>query len=117
MKLTKIAAQMIADAKRMPIQSHKRRLLRGLALSLMYFPTFNDTYAWCLKVGRQGAVPSDQEISIIWDAFGIPAGATMSNPHNIRGWRVVGIDWIEPPEQPALFEMPAEREMVSAYAD
>ena len=51
-----------------------RRLARGLEIVLQ-----RDDHKWRLALGRTDVAPSDSEIEICRDAFGVPEGTEVSN--------------------------------------
>lgn len=70
MKLTEIAREMITEATAYPNTPARRRLQRGLRLTLIF-----KVGQWQLSLTRVGVYPSDEEVKICLAAFGAPSGA------------------------------------------
>lgn len=103
MQLNTIAQQMHIQAAR--TGTAKRRLSRGLALSLKRID------GQCtLSAGRQDAYPSTDEALIIAQTFNVPPGTDpewrhISKPTQDGGrihWYIITWTWRESPHQPQL---------------
>ena len=104
-KLAEIAANMrshVVDAGAM--YSHQR-LQRGLEIVLQRHVESNGAMRWRLALGRPDVAPSEEEIAICRNAFGVPVGtehtAVQSKSRYSKksgiasNWHIVEMYWYE----------------------
>lgn len=94
-----------ADMRRIAEQdgSVRRRLQRGLAISLHHEDEWPQDSQWTLTIGRTDVFPSTDEALIIASTFGVPPG---TDPEwrsltqrradgSVRHWYTIAWQWIE----------------------
>lgn len=99
----------IATSMRSSVISSQRgahhRLPRGLEIVMQRHVESSGAMRWRLALGRQDVAPSDEEIAICRNAFGVPEGTehtaaqTKNRPSKKTGklitWHIVEMYWYE----------------------